>query len=236
MKKKLEAIVTGATRGIGYAIAERLISDGLEVFATGTSDCGNVPDGAIYKQVDFLDKESFCGFLQYIKTLDVGILVNNAGINKIGEFDSIGIEDYDRILDTNLRSPFLLCQAVIPHMKRNRWGRIVNISSIFGNISKEFRASYSASKFGLDGMTAALSAEVSEFNILTNCIGPGFIDTEMTRNVLGEKGMMELKKRIPMKRLGQPEEIAALVSWLVSDENTYLTAQNIMIDGGFTRV
>jgi 3-oxoacyl-[acyl-carrier protein] reductase len=121
-------------------------------------------------------------------------------------------------------------------MKRNRWGRIVNISSIFGNISKEFRASYSASKFGLDGMTAALSAEVSEFNILANCIGPGFIDTEMTRNVLGEKGMMELKDRIPMKRLGQPEEIAALVSWLVSDENTYLTAQNIMIDGGFTRV
>lgn len=236
MNDKKNAIVTGATRGIGYAIAERLVNDGFEVVGTGTSMLGTVPDGVNYKQVDFLKKESLSEFVQFLKNCNVDILVNNAGINKIGEFDLIEIGDYDKILDTNLRSPFLLCQAVIPYMKKEQWGRIVNVSSIFGNITKEYRASYSASKFGLDGMTAALAAEVSEFNILANCIGPGFIDTDLTRQVLGEKGMEELKERIPMKRLGKPVEIAALVSWLVSDENTYLTGQNIMIDGGFTRV
>jgi len=112
----------------------------------------------------------------------------------------------------------------------------VNITSIFGHITKEYRAPYSTSKFGLDGMTAALSAEVAEFGILANCVGPGFIDTELTRTVLGEKGMNELRKRIPIKRLGKPEEVAKLVLWLVSAENTYLTGQNIMIDGGFSRV
>ena len=236
MNDKRRAIVTGATRGIVYAIAERLISDGLSVVATGTAVDGSATVGAIYKQVNFLLKDSLSEFVNYIKKLKVDVLVNNAGINKIGEFAAIENETFDNILNTNLKAPFLLCQAVIPQMKKNRWGRIVNISSIFGNISKEFRASYSASKFGLDGMTAALSAEVSEFNILANCVGPGFIDTELTKNILGEKGMIELKDRIPMRRLGRPKEIAALVSWLVSDENTYLTGQNIMIDGGFTRV
>jgi len=136
----------------------------------------------------------------------------------------------------NLRTPFQLCQAVIPYMKENNWGRIVNLTSIFGNISKEYRASYSSSKFGLDGMTAALSAEVSEFGILANSAGPGFIDTELTRSVLGDRGIAEIKKGIPMKRLGRIDEIASLVSWLVSKENTYISGQNIMIDGGFSRV
>ena len=121
-------------------------------------------------------------------------------------------------------------------MKTCQWGRIVNITSIFGNISKEYRASYSSSKFGLDGMTAALSAEVSEFGILANSVGPGFIDTDLTRTVLGQEGIKILEKRIPMKRLGQANEIASLVSWLASEDNTYLTGQNLIIDGGFSRV
>jgi len=233
---KNTALITGATRGIGYAIAKRLIADGLNVIATGTTNNGTVPEGATYKKVDFLKKKIFFEFLEFIKYCDVDILVNNAGINKIGEFDSIDVRDFSKILDLNLKIPFMLSQAVIPNMKRNRWGRIVNVSSIFGNITKEYRASYSASKFGLDGMTAALSAELSKYNILANCIGPGFIDTDLTRKTLGEEGMKEMKSRIPMKRLGSPEEIAALVSWLVSDENTYITGQNIIIDGGFSRV
>jgi 3-oxoacyl-[acyl-carrier protein] reductase len=121
-------------------------------------------------------------------------------------------------------------------MENEKWGRIVNLTSIFGNITKEYRAAYSSSKFGLDGMTAALAAELSEKGILANSVGPGVIDTELTRDVLGESGISELKGRIPMKRLGQASEIASLVSWLVSDENTYMTGQNLMIDGGFTRV
>jgi 3-oxoacyl-[acyl-carrier protein] reductase len=121
-------------------------------------------------------------------------------------------------------------------MRQQRWGRIVNIGSIFGVVSKEFRAPYSASKFALDGMTAALAAEVASEGILANCVSPGVIDTELTRQVLSEAGIAELVTRIPIRRLGKPEEVAALVAWLVGPENTYISGQNIVIDGGFTRV
>jgi NAD(P)-dependent dehydrogenase (short-subunit alcohol dehydrogenase family) len=235
-KRKYCAVVTGATRGIGYAIAERLIKDGIEVIATGTIEDADYPNGASYYPVDFLDDSRVDAFVHYLKQQKVDIIVNSAAINKIGEFANIDIDDFDRILKVNLRTPFLLCQAVIPHMKENSWGRIVNITSIFGSISKEYRASYSSSKFGLDGMTAALASEVSEMGILANSVGPGFIDTDLTRKVLGKKGIAEVQNRIPIKRLGQVNEIASLVSWLVSDENTYVSGQNIMIDGGFTRV
>ena len=233
---KYRAVVTGATRGIGYAIAERLLHDGLEVIATGTKKNGKHPAGSSYYQVDFLDENSTNKFIDYLKKQKINIVVNNVGINKIGEFSSINIEDFDRILHVNLRVPFQICQAVIPFMEKNKWGRIVNLTSIFSSISKEYRASYSSSKFGLDGMTLALAAEVSRKGILANSVGPGFIDTDMTREVLGSSGISKLKEQIPMKRLGQTSEIASLVSWLVSNENTYMTGQNLMIDGGFTRV
>ena len=235
-KPKYRAVVTGATRGIGFAIAKRLIKDGIEVIATGTKRDSKYPDGAIYHSVDFLNDKSVNSFIAFLKKQKIDILINNAGINKIGEFALIDIEDFDKILKVNLRAPFQLCQAVIPNMKNNNWGRIVNLTSIFGNITKEYRAPYSSSKFGLDGMTAALSAEVSEFGILANSVGPGFIDTDLTRNVLGDKGIAKIQKSIPMKRLGRVDEIASLVSWLVSEENTYISGQNLMIDGGFSRV
>jgi len=236
VKMRYRAVVTGATRGIGYAIAERLIKDDIEVIVTGTSEDADYPDGASYHAVDFLNDSSLKAFVGYLKQQKIDILVNNAGINKIGEFANINIDDFDRILKVNLRTPFLLCQAVIPHMKENSWGRIVNLTSIFGSITKAYRASYSSSKFGIDGMTAALAAEVSEMGILANSVGPGFIDTDLTRSVLGEKGIAEVQRQIPIKRLGHVNEIASLVSWLVSNENTYVSGQNIMIDGGFTRV
>lgn len=233
---KYRAVVTGATRGIGYAIAERLLKDGLEVIVTGTKKNGKHPAGSSYYQVDFLDEDSTNKFINFLKKQQINILVNNAGINKISEFSSIDIDDFDRILRINLRAPFQICQAVIPYMEKIKWGRIVNLTSVFGNISKEYRAAYSSSKFGLDGMTLALAAEVSEKGILANSVGPGIIDTDMTRDVLGDSGIAKLKGQIPMKRLGQASEIASLVSWLVSNENTYMTGQNLMIDGGFTRV
>ena len=235
-KLKYRAVVTGATRGIGFSIAERLINDGMEVIVTGTKEKSSYPDGAIYRSVDFLNDESVKKFIIFLKEQKIDILINNAGINKIGEFALIDIEDFDQILRVNLRTPFQLCQAVIPNMQQNNYRRIVNLTSIFGNITKEYRAPYSSSKFGLDGMTAALAAEVSEFGILANSVGPGFIDTDLTRGVLGEEGIAKIQKSIPMKRLGRVNEIASLVSWLVSEENTYISGQNIMIDGGFSRV
>lgn len=235
-ENKYRAVVTGATRGIGYAIAERLVRDGLEVITTGTKEGSPHPTGTKYYAVDFLDDDSVCGFVEYLKKTEIDILVNNAGVNKIGEFSTIPIEDFDRILKVNLRTPFQLCQAVIPNMKSNNWGRIVNLTSIFGSITKEYRAPYSSSKFGLDGMTAALAAEVSRQGILANSVAPGFIDTDLTRRVLGDEGISRLRGQIPINRLGQVDEVASLISWLVSDENTYISGQNLIIDGGFSRV
>jgi len=236
MTSKPCALVTGGTRGIGFAIAKRLLVDGVQVVVTGTSANADFPKGGEYRQVNFLDDESMNNFISFIQDRKFDIVVNNAGINKIGPFADIKINDFDDILKVNLRSAFLICQAAIPSMQVKEWGRIINITSIFGNVTKEFRAPYSASKFGLDGMTAALAAELSEYNILANSIGPGFIDTELTRNVLGIENMEKIKNKIPIKRLGKVDEIAEFVSWLVSKKNTYITGQNIMIDGGFSRV
>jgi NAD(P)-dependent dehydrogenase (short-subunit alcohol dehydrogenase family) len=231
-----KALVTGGTRGIGLAVASRLRSAGARVFVTGTRAEGVAPEGCSYLRVDFQDSSVTEAFAKEASAMGIDILVNNAGINVISAFDKINLEDFDRIYRVNVRAPFLLCRAVIPAMKDQGWGRIVNISSIFGKVSKEFRGSYSASKFALDGMTAALAAEVARYGILANCVAPGVIDTELTRSVLGQAGIAEIASRIPIGRLGRPEEIAAFVVWLVGPENTYISGQNIAIDGGFTRV
>lgn len=236
MNKKYCAVVTGATRGIGRAIAERLLKDGIEVIVTGTKKEADFPKGAVYFPVDFLNDSETNAFIEYLKEASVDILINNAGINKIDQFENIEISDFNNIQKINLKTPFLLCQAVIPNMKKNGWGRIVNITSIWGKVSKEYRSSYSSSKFGLDGMTISLASEVASMGILANSVGPGFIDTDLTREVLGEKDVEEIKSLIPIRRLGKPSEIASFVSWLVSDENSYISGQNIMIDGGFSRV
>ena len=237
-KNKYCAVVTGGTRGIGYSIAKRLIQDGIDVIVTGTGtkNTSDYPIGADFYQVDFLNDSSVKDFIEHLKQKPIDILINNAGINKIGEFDKIDAVDFDNIQKVNLKTPFLLCQAVIPYMKKNNWGRIVNITSIWGSVTKEYRASYSSSKFALDGMTVALAAEVASMGILANSVAPGFIDTDLTRKVLGDKGIQEIKNIIPIKRLGKPNEVASFISFLVSEENTYISGQNIMIDGGFSRV
>ena len=230
------ALVTGGTRGIGAAIAKRLLSDGATVTVTGTRPEGLAPAGCAYHAIDFTDRQATEAFAAQAAGWNIDILVNNAGINKIGPFAEIDLDDFDQIQMVNLRAAFCLCQAVLPFMRQQRWGRIVNIGSIFSVVSKEFRAPYSASKFALDGMTAALAAEVASEGILANCVSPGVIDTELTRQVLGEAGIAKLVVRIPIRRLGKPEEVAALVAWLVGTENTFISGQNLVIDGGFTRV
>jgi len=234
--KGYTALVTGGTRGIGKAIANRLIKDEAKVIVTGIKPIAETPSTSHYMAIDFSDREALDDFSKKIEGIGIDILINNAGINKINRFEKIDPDDFDLIQQVNVRAPFLLCRSVLPGMKKRRWGRIVNICSIFGIVSKELRASYSTSKFAVDGMTAALAAEVAADGILVNCVSPGFIDTDLTRKILGESGIKELVSKIPIKRLGETEEVAAFVAWLAGPENTYISGQNIAIDGGFTRV
>lgn len=230
------AIVTGGTRGIGEAIAMELSNLGAKVIITGTNNDFICPPSYKYFCVDFTSDKSINDFVTKIKSIKVDILINNAGINEIGPFESINLSTFNKIQKVNVTSPFLISQAVISSMKKNGWGRIVNISSIWGIKSKAYRTSYSSSKFAIDGLTAALSAELASEGILVNSISPGFIDTELTRNILSKNEISELIDKVPAKRLGTPEEVAVFVAWLVSKQNTYITGQNIPIDGGYTRV
>jgi NAD(P)-dependent dehydrogenase (short-subunit alcohol dehydrogenase family) len=163
-------------------------------------------------------------------------LINNAGINKNLPFVEIDTIMFQRIQQVNVFAPFSLCQAAIPSMQRKGWGRIVNISSIWGKIGKEHRAAYSASKFALDGLTLSLAAEHAADGILANCVAPGFTDTELTQKMLGEEGIRKILTTVPIRRMANVEEIARFVVWLSSPENSYITGQNIAIDGGFSRV
>lgn len=229
--------VTGASRGIGRAVALAFRTEGASVVGTRTSDV-DPPDDACHEWIDadFSEETQIDACARRLRAIGPDILVNNAGINRIAPFAEIDPGDFLIIQRVNVFAPFRLCQAAIPAMKANGWGRIVNMSSIWGKISKAHRASYSASKFAIDGMTAALAAEHAADGIMANSVAPGFIDTELTRRVLGESGIEALIPTVPARRLGRADEIARLVLWLASEENTYLSGQNIAMDGGFTRV
>ena len=226
-------MVTGGTRGIGAAIALDLVRFGHEVSVSGRSWDGKAPPGCTYCGCDFEDSDQLRSFADQLSKNEFDILVNNAGINKIGALAAYDPEDFERIHRVNVTAPFMLCRAVVPGMCERGFGRIVNITSIFGVVSKPERSAYSASKFALFGMSRALALEVASMNVLVNCLAPGVIDTELTRRVLGEEGVEEMKRQIPIGRLAKPEEIASYVSFLVSDRNTYMTGQNIVVDGGF---
>lgn len=233
MRKK-RALVTGGTRGIGAAIAKALIEVDHEVIVTGRSVDGRAPDDCEYIQRDFSDPAEVEDLADKVSHLGLSVLVNNVGINKIGPLAEYDPVDFVRIQQVNVCAPFMLCRAVIPGMRRQQFGRIVNITSIWGVVSKAGRSAYSASKFGLFGLSRALALEVAADNVLVNCVAPGVVDTDLTREILGKKGIQELLKQIPAGRLAQAEEIARLVCFLTSEENSYMTGQNIVVDGGFT--
>lgn len=232
-----KVLVTGATRGIGRAIAQAFRAEGAWVIGTGTSAMGE-DVGAFcneYFQADFSDVNQIRACADFVRQSEPDVLVNNAGINKIAPFTEIDPDDFLNIQQVNVFAPFLLCQAAIPGMQRKGWGRIVNVSSIWGKISKEYRASYSASKFAIDGMTLSLAIEHGVDGIIANCVAPGFTDTELTRRVLGDEQIQRLVLNVPMRRMGSVEEVANFIVWLGGPDNNYITGQNIAIDGGFTR-
>ena len=232
-----KVFITGASRGIGRGIARAFRDEGAWVIGTRTGK-EIEPDEICNEWIsaDFTDARQIRDCADFVRKSQIDVLVNNAGIGKNAPFVEIDPEDFRVIQQVNVFAPFMLCQAAIPSMKLKGWGRIVNVSSIWGKISMAHRAAYSASKFALDGITVALAAEHSADGIIANSIAPGFIDTDLTHHMLGDSGILALVSKVPAKRLGKVEEIARLVLWLASDENTFIAGQNIAIDGGFTRV
>jgi len=233
--KNKRVLVTGGTRGIGRQIAEDMLDLGATLTVTGKSSHCIFP-GAEYMQVDFLDDESTNKFIEVISNQTYDICINNAGINKIDSFCDVKKEDWDRILKVNLTAPFLTQQAVVDNMVKQGYGKIINIASIWGSISIAKRAAYSSSKFGLRGLTLASAAELSRFNVLVNTVSPGFTLTDLTRQVLGPDRMQEISRSIPMGRMAEPSEISKVVLFMASELNSYISGQNIIVDGGFVSV
>ena len=231
-----KVFVTGASRGIGRAVAQAFRAEGAWVIGTRTRKGGKA-DGACQEWIaaDFTSVAQIRACAERVRRARPDVLVNNAGINKIAPFAKIAPGDFLSIQQVNVFAPFLLCQAAIPAMRNKGCGRIVNVSSVWGKISKEYRASYSTSKFALDGMTLALAIEHGADGILANCVAPGVIDTELTRRVLGKEQTQRLVSTVPVRRMASVGEVAGFIVWLGSPDNTYITGQNIAIDGGFSR-
>lgn len=228
------ALVTGGTRGIGAATAEVLRNGGHEVFVSGSSPHGTAPAGCTYLQCDFTERDQMQAFAREVADLDLAILVNNAGINVVGPLEEYDLAAFLRLQQVNVEAPFVLCRAVIPGMRRRRYGRIVNVTSIWSVVGRPGRSAYATAKSGLVGLTRTLALEVAADQILVNCVAPGFVDTELTRRTMGPQGMAEIVQQIPLHRLAAPDEIARCIRFLASEENSYLTGQNIVVDGGFT--
>lgn len=233
------ALVTGASRGIGKAIAMQLSQLGAKVVGTATSESGaqaisdylgnsgagmvlNVADPASIEQVLGAIKEQFG---------DIDILVNNAGITRDNLLMRMKDEEWDSIIDTNLTSIFRMSKAVLRPMMKKRNGRIINIGSVVGSSGNPGQTNYAAAKAGLIGFSKSMAREIASRGITVNVVSPGFIDTDMTKSLTDDQ-KQAIMKDVPAERLGKPEEIAATVAFLASDNAAYITGETIHVNGG----
>ena len=236
------ALVTGASRGIGQAIAHALAAQGAVVVGTATSDAGAqaIADKlaeAGYKgtgmKLDVRDAESVSAVLSAITEAygAPAILVNNAGITADNLLMRMKDEEWDDVIGTNLSSVYRLSKAVLRGMTKGRWGRIINISSVVAGMGNAGQSNYAAAKAGMEGFTRALAREVGSRAITVNAVAPGFIDTDMTR-ALNDSQRSVMLEQIPLGRLGQAEEIAAAVAFLASENAGYITGATLPVNGG----
>ena len=236
------AIVTGASRGIGRAIAVRLATDGhMVVLISRSADALEEVKKEIEEKghtaevrvCDVGDGEALRALIEDVASTHgrLDILVNNAGITRDGLIMRMSDEDFDTVLNVNLRSIFVACRAAARPMMRGRFGRIINIGSVTGLVGNSGQVNYAASKAALVGLSKSIAKELGSKGVTSNVVAPGFIETDMTDN-LGSQILEGVTKTIPLRRLGKPEEIASVVSFSASEDSSYLSGQVLVVDGG----
>ncbi len=216
------ALVTGGSRGIGKAVCEKLEALGYTVAAPTR------------QELDLSSSASVEAFLELHKNDIYDVIINNAGINDIHDIEEVTDDEIEQAMQINLVSPLRILRKFVPAMKKRRYGRIVNIGSIWGVVSKRGRVVYSMTKHGIHGITKTMAVELAEYNILVNTVCPGFTLTELTYKNNSEKQINHIERDIPIQRMAQPAEIADAIIFFAEDRNTYITGQLIAVDGGFT--
>ena len=216
------ALVTGASRGIGSATAHILKEKGYEVYTP------------THEELDLSDVSSIGSFCEKYKDTTFDVIINNAGLNEINDIEHVEEKDLINMVEVNLLAPIRLLRGLVPNMKKQNYGRIVNIGSIWGLAGKPGRVVYAATKYGIHGITQTLAVELAPYNILINTVCPGFTLTELTSKNNTSQQIEEISEYIPMKRMAKPEEQAEVIFFLASDKNTYITGQQIAVDGGYT--
>ncbi len=230
-------LVTGASRGIGLEAAKHFSKEGYKVIGSSRGDfnLGELigDESAISVQLDLMSKESIKNLFADLKSEDLlpSVLVNNAGITKDQLFLRMKDEDWDDVIETNLNGLFRVTKAFIKPMVKNKFGRIINISSVAGLMGNSGQANYSSSKSAMVGFSRSLAKELGSRNITSNVVAPGFIETDMT-TFLNDDEKVEVSKNIPMKRFGTVQDVAKCIVFLASDEANYITGQTISVDGG----
>ncbi len=230
-------LVTGASRGIGLEAAKRFSKEGYKVIGSSRGDfnLGELigDENAISVQLDLMSKESIKKLFADLKSEDLlpSVLVNNAGITKDQLFLRMKDEDWDDVIETNLNGLFRVTKAFIKPMVKNKFGRVINISSVAGLMGNSGQVNYSSSKSAMVGFSRSLAKELGSRNITSNVVAPGFIETDMT-TFLNDDEKVEVSKNIPMKRFGTVQDVAKCIVFLASDEANYITGQTISVDGG----
>ena len=234
------ALVTGASRGIGAAIARVLGEQGMRVVGTATSEAGAdaihsklAPLDGLGRVLNVTDPASIESLMDSIRA-DLGepvVLVNNAGITQDNILLRMKEDEWHQVIDTNLTALYRLSKACVRGMTKARWGRIINVTSVVGSMGNAGQSNYAATKAGAEGMARSLARELGSRSITVNCVAPGFIDTDMTR-ALADAQRDALQSQIPLGRLGEPDDIAATVGFLASDAGQYITGETIHVNGG----
>jgi NAD(P)-dependent dehydrogenase (short-subunit alcohol dehydrogenase family) len=217
-----QVLVTGGSRGIGAAIADRLRADGHHVRTPSRHE------------LNLAAPSSIDAFLDQHRGDVVDVLVNNAGINILRSIEEIDDTAWQEMMQVNLTAALRLTQAFAPRMASRGWGRILNVASIFAVVTRERRAAYSMTKAALVSLTRTAAVEFGPSAVLVNAIAPGYVDTELTRKNNSPEALRAIENSIPLRRMARAEELAEVAAFLVSDRNTYLTGQTVLVDGGFT--